>query len=62
MILIIVMGLMAATLLVLIVGISLMMRGGETNEKYSNKLMTARVILQGLTIAVLGIMFLMSGK
>lgn len=45
------------TLLVLIVGIFFMAKGGESNKKYSNKLMTLRVILQALTIVLLGVAY-----
>jgi len=37
---------MAAVLVVLLVGIVSMLRGGEFNRKYGNKLMRARVALQ----------------
>ena len=43
---------MAATVAVLAVGIISMVRGGEFNRKYGNRLMRARVILQGLTIVL----------
>lgn len=52
--------LMMATLAVLIVGVVLMMRGGEVNRRNSNKLMSLRVGLQGATILLLGAMFMMS--
>ncbi len=51
-------GLMLATLVVLIIGIGLMARGGEANRKYGNKMMVARVALQGCAIAVLVILLL----
>lgn len=51
--------LMLATLGVLIFGVITMMRGGEANRKNSNKLMTIRVWLQGATILLLGVMFMM---
>lgn len=41
---------MAAVLGVLIVGIVSMVKGGEFNKKYGNKLMQARVMLQGLAL------------
>ena len=43
---------LAAVLGVLIVGIVGMARGGEFNRKYGNKLMRARVVLQGVAIAL----------
>lgn len=57
----IILALMLATLAVLIMGIISMMRGGESNRKNSNKLMSLRVALQGATILLLGLMF-MTGK
>ena len=39
------------TLGTLLVGITAMGKGGDFNEKYGNKLMRLRVILQGLAIA-----------
>jgi hypothetical protein len=57
---IIILVLMLATLAVLVVGIIFMMRGGEANRKNSNKLMSLRVGLQGLTVLLLGAMFMMS--
>lgn len=48
---------MAATLATLLVGVAGMGKGGPFNEKYGNKLMQLRVLLQGLAIAcfVLGL-------
>ena len=50
---------MMATLLVLILGVSLMMAGGKLNAKYGNKLMVARVGLQALTLLCIGIVMFM---
>jgi hypothetical protein len=47
-----------ATLGVLILGIVSMVRGGEFNKRNSNRLMQARVILQGLTLLMLILLFL----
>lgn len=52
--------LLAAVAIVLLMGVGLMMKGGDMNRKYGNKLMVARVTLQGLTILVIGILFLFS--
>ena len=51
--------LMLGTLAVLIMGVISMMRGGEYNRKNSNRLMSLRVGLQGVTVALLGAMLLM---
>ncbi|MDB5492294.1 MAG: twin transrane helix small protein [Micavibrio sp.] len=41
---------MAAVAGVLVAGIFVMGKGGELNAKYGNKLMQARVMLQGLAL------------
>ncbi|MEW5704303.1 MAG: twin transmembrane helix small protein [Pseudomonadota bacterium] len=51
-----------ATLAVLATGVVAMFRGGAFNAKYSNKLMRWRVILQGVAIALLGLMFYFSTR
>jgi hypothetical protein len=43
---------LVATLAVLAVGIVVMLRGGEINRKYGNKLMRARVALQAIAVAL----------
>ncbi len=45
-------GLMLATVVVLVSGIALMARGGEANRKYGNKLMVARVAFQAAALVV----------
>lgn len=56
---VILLGLMIATAVVLVVGISLMARGGEANRKYGNKMMVARVTLQGLALGCVALLLLM---
>lgn len=53
---------MIAVALVLIVGVVLMAKGGETNRKHSTKLMITRVVLQALALGLVGLLFLLSGK
>lgn len=48
----------AAVLGVLVVGIVGMLKGGEFNKKYGNKLMQARVLLQGLALILLTLAYL----
>ena len=43
---------MLAVLGALFVGLFAMVRGGEFNEKYGNRLMRARVILQGVALVM----------
>lgn len=50
---------MAATLLALFIGLGTMVAGEKISHKYGNKLMVARVSLQGLAIAMLALLFLM---
>jgi hypothetical protein len=45
------------TLAILVTGIFSMVRGGEFNRRNSNKLMRARVIAQGVTLALLALWF-----
>jgi hypothetical protein len=43
---------MLAVVASLVIGLVVMTKGGEVNKKYSNKLMQARVTLQGLAIVL----------
>ncbi len=47
-----------AVLGVLVVGIIGMLKGGDFNKKYGNKLMQARVMLQGLALVLLMLAYL----
>ena len=51
---------MGLTLISLTAGIIIMGKGGETNIKYGNKFMRARVILQGITMAFFALAILTS--
>lgn len=51
--------LMGATVIVLVIGILLMARGGEANRKYGNKMMVLRVTFQGLALALVALLLLM---
>jgi len=46
------------TLGILLFGVITMIRGGDFNKRNGNKLMRARVIMQGVTIALLALTFL----
>lgn len=50
---------MIATLLVLVIGIIFMAIGGKLDKKYANKLMSMRVLLQAISIACLGLMYIL---
>jgi hypothetical protein len=49
---------MLATVIVLLVGVAGFLRGGSFNERYSNKLMRARVSLQLVAVMLLGLLLL----
>ena len=51
---------LAATVIVLIAGVIAMLRGGEFNRIYGNKLMRARVAMQALAIALLFVLYLIN--
>lgn len=51
---------MGLTVLALGAGIIIMGKGGETNIKYGNKFMRARVIMQGLAILFFALTILTS--
>lgn len=51
---------MATTLGVLATGVFSMMKGGEFNRKYANKLMRARVLCQFLALVFLALFMLTS--
>jgi len=53
---------MALTLLVLFIGIGSFAVGGKFNQKYGNKLMRARVLMQGLAVILFALVMLLSGK
>ncbi len=48
-----------AVLAVLTVGVVAMLRGGEFNRRYGNKLMRARVAMQALAIALVFALYLL---
>ena len=52
----------AATLVVLVVGVVSMLRGGDFNSKHSNKLMRMRVLMQLVAILLIGVFFLLAKR
>ncbi len=54
--------LMLGIFTVLMTGVIIMGIGGKANKKYSNKLMSMRVALQGLVLVVLLLAYFMSSK
>ncbi len=53
---------MLMTLAVLGIGMVSMIKGGAFNEKYGNKLMRLRVVMQGLALAFFALAVLTAGK
>jgi hypothetical protein len=51
-------GAMAAVVIVLLIGVGSMFRGGDFNRKYSNKLMRLRILLQALALVLFAIFML----
>jgi hypothetical protein len=51
---------LVVTLIVLIAGVIAMLRGGEFNRKYGNKLMRARVAMQALALVLLFVLYLIN--
>jgi hypothetical protein len=52
---------MAAVVAVLLIGVFGMARGGEFNKKYGNRLMQARVVLQGIALGFF-VLAILAGK
>jgi len=53
---------MAATLVVLLVGVVAMFRGGEFNRRHGNRLMRLRILLQVVAVALLVFLMYASTK
>lgn len=53
---------LVATFGVLVFGLVAMARGGEFNQRYGNKLMRARVLLQGLALLLFAILMVLLGR
>lgn len=53
---------MGLTALVLFVGIGSFAVGGKFNQKYANKLMRLRVLIQGIAIILFALVMLLSGR
>jgi len=49
----------AAVLIVLIIGLVAMMRGGDFNNRNANRLMRLRVAFQGVAVLAIGVMMLL---
>ncbi len=51
---------MIAVALTLVLGLVSMLKGGEFNEKYGNKLMKLRVVLQGVALLLVALVVFQS--
>ena len=52
---------LAAVLIVLLMGVVAMIKGGDFNRKYSNKLMRARIALQAFALVIFATAWLIYG-
>ncbi len=53
---------LALVLAVLLVGVFAMLKGGEFNKKYGNRLMRWRVGLQAMAVALLALTWVLHGR
>lgn len=53
---IVLLAMMVLTLIVLLVGVLVMAKGGEFSKKYGNKMMALRVACQALTLALFALL------
>ncbi|MEC8135998.1 MAG: twin transmembrane helix small protein [Pseudomonadota bacterium] len=53
---------MLATLGVLFFGIFTMARGSDFNRKHSNRIMRARIVLQGLALLLFALIMVIAGR
>ncbi len=51
---------LVATLAVLLIGVVAMLRGGDFNAKYGNKLMRARIAMQALAVGLMFSLYLVN--
>lgn len=49
---------MGATAIILFLGLFIMVKGGETNKRYGNKLMRWRVIMQGIALGLFALVLI----
>ncbi len=49
---------MIGVFVILVTGVLFMACGGRINKKLSNKLMVARVVLQAISVLIIGLLFL----
>lgn len=52
---------MLAVVASLVLGVFAMAKGGETSKKYSNKMMQARIMLQGIALLLFALAMLTRG-
>jgi hypothetical protein len=53
---------LAAVLIVLLTGIAVFVRGGETNKRWSTKLMGLRVATQAVALVTVGLLLLLRSR
>ena len=50
---------MAAVVIVLLTGVAVFVKGGETNKRWSTKLMSLRVATQAVALVTIGLLLLL---
>lgn len=53
---------LGVVLIILIAGVAVMAKGGETSKKYSNKLMQARVLAQFVAVILIVLFLVFAGS
>jgi hypothetical protein len=53
---------LVAVLAVLITGVSVFVKGGETNKKWGNRLMNLRVATQAVAVLILGLILYLKSR
>jgi hypothetical protein len=53
---------LAAVLIVLLTGVAVFVKGGETNKRWSTKLMSLRVATQAVALLTIGVLLLLKSR
>jgi hypothetical protein len=53
---------LAAVVIVLLTGIAVFVKGGETNERWSTRLMSLRVATQAVALVTVGLLLLLKSR
>ena len=53
---------LAAVVIVLLTGVAVFVKGGETNERWSTRLMSLRVATQAVALVTIGLLLLLKSQ